>query len=50
MEMVLTTWISNLGSVDLRDPLVSKSNLSVDKDTKVAKEHAVPGVNGNGED
>ena len=41
MEMVLTTWIANLGSVDLRDPLVSKSNLSVEKDTKMAKEHAV---------
>ena len=50
MEMVLTTWIANLGSVDLRDPLVSKSNLSADKDTKMAKEHAVPGVNANGDD
>ena len=27
MKMVLTMWLSNLGSVDLTDPLASKSNL-----------------------
>ena len=26
MKMVLTMWLSNLGSVDLTDPLASKSN------------------------
>jgi hypothetical protein len=41
MEMVLAMWISNLGSVDLRDPLASKSNLSMEEDTKMAKGHTV---------
>jgi hypothetical protein len=41
MEMVLAMWLSNLGSVDLGDPLASKSNLSVEEDTKMAKGHAV---------
>jgi hypothetical protein len=44
MEMVLTTWLSNLGSVDLRDPLASKSNLSVEEDTKMAKDTQYAGI------
>jgi hypothetical protein len=41
MEMVLAMWLSNLASVDLRDPLASKSNLSVEEYTKMAKGHIV---------
>jgi hypothetical protein len=41
MKMLLTMWLLNFGSVDLMDPLASKSNLSVGEDTKMAKGHAV---------
>jgi hypothetical protein len=51
MKMVLTMLLSNLGSVALRDPLASKSNLSVEEDTKMAKDTQFAGISrGRGDD
>ena len=50
MKMVLTMWLSNLGSVDLTDPLASKSNLWWMKNTKMAKESQGGGGDDSGMD